>query len=367
MTDLPPETAATDDLALTPRPPKKTHRIGIFAPIALVVLAAAGWSGYWFYTAHQVQAALTTQVDGMIKQGYHVTSDPYNVRGYPYRMYVEFHNLTVIAPSGRGAMFPVLDLEANAYALDKWVASAPSGMTVYRGRSNPGIAGGLDLGKLTVTGTSLRASISHLRDAVPDVRIQGTGLNVIPSDPTHPFTFDKAELFEAYARPNAKAPDSADFLVRLEGSHGVTPGFVGKFSPQKPVDMHIEGTFNQISAFKGVDFATGLKKWKTGGVASQFRCEVKNTDLTLLATSDALAFDAASHMTGHLKIDMSGTFKPLDVLGAAGLISEDNMTLARPLLDMTLATVGPQSFNIDFHDGSAFIGPLKVADAPILP
>ena len=347
-------------------PPKRRHRIGLFGPIILVAVAAIGWSGYWFYIAHQVQTAIKVQQDGLIKQGYQVSSDPYSVRGYPYRMYVEFHNLTIVAPSGRGASLPVLDAEANAYALDKWVMNAPQGMTLFRGHANPGVAGGIDLGKLTVTGKSLRFSASHLRSAVPDIRFQGTGLTVMPSDPTHPFTFQTADLLEAYVRADATQADSADWLVRLEGARGQAPGLVGRFSPDKPLDLHLEGTFSKISAFKGVDFATGLKAWKAGGVASGFRCEIKNADVGLMASSDALGFGADNRLTGKMHVELSGTAAPLNLLAAAGLISEDNMTLAKPLLDMTLG-IGNQKFDIEFKKGGAYIGPLKVSDAPILP
>lgn len=349
------------------KPKSKSHRIGLFGPSIAVVVAALGWTGFWFYTAHTVETALHAQQAGLIKQGYQVSVDPWHVGGFPYRMHVDLRNLTIVAPSGRGFMAPVLEAEANAYALDKWVMAAPQGLTIYRGRTHPGVAGGADLGKLSVTGKSLKASLSGLRNPVQNVAFQGTDLHVVASDPTHPFTFETAELFEAYVRPDAADKDSADWLVRLEGARGLPGGFVGNFSPQKPLDTHMEGTISKISAFRKVDFATGLKAWKSGGVVSGFKCELKNGDLSVMASSNALGFDATSHLTGHMDIDMSGTFKPLDVLAAAGLISQDNMTLAKPLLDMTLATAGPQKMGIDFHDGSAYIGPLKLSDAPILP
>ncbi len=83
--------------------------------------------------------------------------------------------------------------------------------------------------------------------------------------------------------------------------------------------------------------------------------------------SDALAVDANSYLAGHLDVEMSGKFKPLDVLAAAGLLSDENMLLAKPLLDMTFATVGAQKLGLDFNDGKAYVGRLKVSDAPIVP
>jgi len=57
----------------------------------------------------------------------------------------------------------------------------------------------------------------------------------------------------------------------------------------------------------------------------------------------------------------------LDVMSAAGLLSDEKMLLAKPLLGMTFATVGAQKLGFDFKDGKAYIGRLKVSDAPILP
>ncbi len=343
---------------MTDAPVKKHSRAGLFGPFVAVLFVAAGWSAYWVYTAHIVEGALQAQQAGLIQQGYKVSAEPYHVSGYPYRMHVEFKNLSVITPSGRGVTFPVLRADATAYALDKWVFAAPEGLTLSRGD---------DLGTLKISGTSLRASASGLHNPVQKIAIEADEIAVVPSDPSHPFSFDTAKKFEAYLRPNTASGDSADWLVRLTGAHGQPGRFVGNFSPSSPLDIHVEGTLNRMSAFHGVDFASGLKAWKAGGQVSGLKSELKNADLTVMATSDVLTVDAGNRLAGRLDVEMSGKFKPLDVLSAAGLLSEENMTLAKPLLDMTFATVGAQKLKLDFKDGKAYIGHLKVSDAPILP
>ncbi|MEI9906219.1 MAG: DUF2125 domain-containing protein [Asticcacaulis sp.] len=99
------------------------------------VIAFAAWSGYWFYVAHQIEGRIKSHQDALVQQGYQVSFDPYHVGGYPFRMFVQLNNVTVIAPSGRGLASPRLEAEANAYALDKWVLVAPQGLTLYRGPS----------------------------------------------------------------------------------------------------------------------------------------------------------------------------------------------------------------------------------------
>jgi hypothetical protein len=352
-----PDTHAdlTPDL---PQPKRKRGRMGLFGPLLAVVALAAGWSVYWMYAAHNVETTLKAQQDGLVKQGYRVSVAPYQVSGYPFRVSVALRDLSIIAPSGRGVDFQELDVAANAYMITKWVAVAPKGATLHRGG---------DLGTLAVSGSSLRASISGITRPVQNIAIEANDLSLVPSDPAKPFTFDAAKKFEAYVRPNAAATDSADLLVRVAGATGQAKRFVGDFSPGKPLDMHVEATLNKITAFQGKDFATGLKTWKQTGSVTGFKSELKNAELRVMATSDKLTYDIAGKPVGRLNAEMSGTFRPLDVLAAAGLLSSENMTAMAPLLNMTLATVGDQKLAIDFRDGGAYVGPLRVSDAPALP
>ncbi|MBP2158046.1 MULTISPECIES: DUF2125 domain-containing protein [Asticcacaulis] len=350
-----PDTHA--DLPPAP-PPRKRSKIGLFGPALLVVALAAGWSAYWFYVAHNVETTLKAQQEGLVRQGYRVSVAPYQVSGYPFRVSVNLRNLSIIAPSGRGIDFPELDVAANAYMITKWVAVAPKGATLHRGG---------DLGTLAVSGSSLRASLSGITRTVPNIAIEANDLSLVPSNAAKPFTFDSAKKFEAYVRPNAAASNSADVLARVSQAHGQASRFVGDFSPGKPLDMHVEATLNTVTAFQGRDFATGLKAWKQAGSVTAFRSELKNAELTVMATSDKLTYDANGKPVGRLNAEMTGTFRPLDVLAAAGLMSRENMTAMAPLLNMTLATVGAQKLAVDFRDGGAFVGPFRVSEAPDLP
>jgi hypothetical protein len=355
-------------------PKKKLHRIGLFGPGVFLILLALGWSGYWYFVASSVNKTLHAQQEGLIKQGYQVSVDPYRIDGWPYRIHIPLKNLTIVAPSGRGFKVAELEVNADAYDLDRWVMAAPKGLTLYRGRP-----GGIDYGKLDVTAESMKASVSGLRKPVQDMRFSASKVVVTPSDLSHPYIFDTADLFEAYVRPHVATPagasasatidpDSADWLIRLTGAHGQPKGFVGNLSPDKPLTLSTEGTLNHISAFRGKDFASGVTAWKAaGGSATYFKSMLNSGDLTVTAASSGLGLDPQSRLTGHMDIEISDGAKPLDVLASAGLISRDHMTLAKPLLDMTFSALGPHKFGIDFKNGGSYIGPLKVSDAPILP
>ncbi len=341
---------------------KKTARIGVVAPALLVAVAFAAWSGYWFYTADQVQKRLLGEQKTLIAAGYQASIDPFAVTGYPYRMYVDLKHVTIVSPSGKGFSAPEIAAEANAYALTKWVMVAPQGLTLFRGHP-----GGVELGKIAVTGSALRASVSHLDQPVQNISFQGTDLVLTPSDPSHPFVFSHADVFEAYTRPNATQTDAADWLLRVDGARGEAGSMTNDLSPGQPLTLHAEGTLSHSSAFKG-DLSTGLAAWSAaGGQITGLHTLLKAGDLSLETTSPGLTADANARLAGHLNVELSGTYKPVEALAAARLISPENLALAKPLLDMTLSTGGTQKFGFDFKNGGTYIGFLKVSNAPILP
>jgi len=355
---------STDDASLTlpPKPAKKTHRIGIVAPALLVAIAFGLWSGYWFYTADQVQKRLLGEQKTLIAAGYQASIDPFTVTGYPYRMYVDLKNVTVVSPSGKGFAAPEIVAEANAYALTKWVMVAPQGLTLFRGHP-----GGVELGRIAVTGSALRASVSHLDQPVQQIAFQGTDLVLTPSDPSHPFAFTRADVFEFHTRPNPKDPTAVDWELGVDAARGDHGSLAGDINPGQPLKLRTEGTVSHPSALKG-DMSTGLAAWTAvGGQVSGLHLMLTAGDLSLNVSSPALTVDAQSRLAGHLDLELAGTYKPVDVLAATRLISADNLALAEPLLDMTLSTGGTQKFGIDFKNGGSYIGFLKVSNAPILP
>ena len=374
----------TDDLTLpnttqNAKPTKKANRWGLFGPILLLAVVCAAWSGYWFYTAGRIQTQVLQHQKALIAAGYQASFDPIKVTGYPYRMVIDFRRLNIISPTGKGLSASEVRAEANAYALDNWVAEAPQGLTLYRGRTD-----GIDRGKVSVMGTQLKASAFNLSKPIPTVAIEGDDLVLAASDTDYPLPFNTAKTLEFHLRPTVNVADSADVMLNFTGAQGQPKTLAGDFGASKALSLQVEGAVGQVSAIH--DFGASSVWAAKGGQVSAFRlkliqgglaplpagtfttgCQGASTDLNVCASSDLLTPDAAGRVNGKLNIEMVGTFNPIDVLGALNLISPENMTIARPLLNMTLATQGTQKFAVDFHDGGAWIGPLKVSDAPILP
>jgi len=365
--------------------PKRANRFGLYGPFGLLLAAFAVWSGYWFYTARQIETTLRTREAALLQEGYRVSSDPYSVEGYPYRLLINFAHLSVIAPSGRGFSTPNLRVEANAYALDRWTMEAADGLTFYRGHNAT-----MDLGQVTISASDLRASLSGINKPIYRIDISGTDLALTSSNLNHPFPFSSAKSIEAHLRPTSDVADSADLMLNLAGARGPANSFFGKLSGDKTNALQVEGTLSQASAFSDGNLAKDVDTWKAqGGQMSRFRAKLVQgtlseplakvfsedcrsnaasaSQLNMCAEGDALTLDDRKRLNGRLKIQISGTFDPIDALAATGLISQDNMTLAKPLLDMTLALSKTEAFDIDFKNGGSYIGPLKVSDAPTVP
>ncbi|WAC49903.1 DUF2125 domain-containing protein [Asticcacaulis sp. SL142] len=351
----------TDDTLTAAETPKKAPtKWGLAWPFLIVLIALGLWSAYWIYMARQVESNLTAHREALIRAGYHVQYDPVSVRGYPFRMFMEFKKVEVVAPSGKGFAAPVIAAEANAYALDKWVMVAEKGLTLLRGRHE-----GLDLGQVTVTGDALRASVSGLSKPIYDLAIEGLNPVFVSSDPARPFALNGAERFEAYLRPNAKTADMADILVRLTGAKGDPLSLAGKIGQTKPFTLHWEASVNHLSQFKGVDWGQSVETWqKGGGALSGLKSSLKIEELNLFLESDLMSVDSNRRLNGQLKLEISGSGDPFGFLLSTGLIDAKYEPLARPLVGVRIVADKPVVMNFEFRDGGTYTGPLKVSDAP---
>jgi hypothetical protein len=354
----PEVTASTSE---TPKP-KRPSRWGLFAPFIIFLVILAGWSGYWFYTAHQLETRIEAQKQALIKQGYHVGHEPLKVRGYPFRMYLKIEKFQLIAPTGKGFGAERIEAEANAYALDKWIMVAPKGITLYRGR----VAGG-DIGTVKITGDGLRASISGFLKPVQNIAIEGLNPVFVPSDPAFPFALNSAQRFEAYLRPTKDVSDSADVLLRITGAKGPPQTIIGRLGQDKAFDLHIEGEITPLSKFKGADFDQALAAWRLGGgVMKKVKTSLTIDELQLFAQSEALKVDDRLALIGHVDLEIKGNGDPVGFLLNAGLIEPKYRLLATPFVGTKMSADKPIKLGLDFRDGGTYMGALKLSDAPAL-
>lgn len=350
---------------LTPaeKPKKKPSRWGLFAPLLIFLVLLAGWTGYWFYVASQLENRIALTRQNLIDAGYHVGYSPLHVQGYPFRMFIALDKFEAIAPTGKGFAAPRLEAEASAFVLDKWVFVATEGLTYYRGRRETPDLGAIDLGEVRITGDALRASVSDWTKPIQTIAVEGLNPVFTVSKAEFPFLLQSAQRFEAYLRPNTAAVDNADFLWRVTGAKGHPESLIGRMGPNKTFDLHLEGTVGQAAKFK----EGRLTAWRDGGgVMTGVKTSLHIGDLEIFGQSDAMRVDPNLALQGPLEVEIKGSGDPVTFLLGAGLIAPEYEPLARPFVGTTMTADKPVKLKFDFRDGGTYVGPLKVSDAPVV-
>lgn len=348
MTDTPPEAA---------KPKKKHSRLGLFLPIGLFLIVALGWSGYWFFTAHQIETRLAEQSKALTSKGYQVAHAPFSVQGYPFRMFIELKDVQLIAPNGKGVTVPALEAEASAFALDKWMFVATNGLTLHRGKVDQ-----TELGQVAVTGDALRVSVSGWTQPLQTIGLEGLNATFTPSKPEYPFVLQTAQRLEARMTPTKDGVDTVDFIWRASGAQAHPQSLLGRLGQGKNFDMAFQGQMAQASKFRG-----DLNGWReTGGAVRQVQASLHVGELEVFGRSEALLLDSNLALSGPLGLEVKGSGDPFAFLLGAGLISPEYEPLARAFVGTTMTADKPVKLDFVFRDGGAYVGPLRVAAAPVI-
>ncbi|MFT3996148.1 MAG: DUF2125 domain-containing protein [Asticcacaulis sp.] len=351
----------TDAITDIAKPKKKPSRWGLFGPVIVLLIVVAGWSGYWFYVAHQIESRMTVQRQLLISNGYHVAWSPLHVKGWPFRMFVELKDVQLVAPNGKGLAMAKLEAEASAFALDKWMFVAKDDLTLYRGRLAT-TTGTIDLGEVKVTGEALRASVSGWTQPLQTIGLEGLNTTFTPSKPEFPFALQSAQRLEARVVPAKGAVDTVDFIWRTSGAQGHPQSLLGRLGQGGSFDLALQGQMAQASKFRG-DF----NDWRlAGGSVRQVQASLHVGGLEVFSRSDALTLSPDLSLNGPLSVEIKGSGDPFGFLLGAGLIAPEYEPLARPFVGTTLTADKPVKLDFVFRDGGAYVGPLRVSNAPVV-
>lgn len=340
------------------KPKNKHSRLGLFLPIGLFLIAALLWSGYWFYTAHQIETRLAEQAKTLTSKGYQVAHAPFRVEGYPFRMFLQLKDVRLIAPNGKGLAVPALEAEASMIDLDKWMFVAKTGLTLYRGKGSDQS----DLGQVAVTGDALRVSVSGWTQPSQTIGLEGLNATFTPSKPERPFILQSAKHFEGRLSPNISAVDTLIFSWDMSGAQAHPQTLLGRLGQGQNFNLRFQGQMAQASKFRG-----DLNGWReAGGAVRQVQASLHVGDLEVFGRSEALLLDPNLALSGPLGLEVKGTGDPFAFLLGAGLISAEYEPLARAFVGTKMTADKPVKLDFVFRDGGAYVGPLRVAAAPVI-
>jgi hypothetical protein len=349
---------------MTELPTKRHSRAGLYAPFVIVVIALAGWTGWWFYLTRQIDKGLEAQAVTMRQGGWDVRYAEKQILGWPFRANVKLTQVTIAAPSGHAISAPELNAEANAYQPTKWVIVAPEGLTLTRAGK----------GKVAVTGDAIRMSASGIDQRWPNLALELVNPVFTAQADGEPFPIARAARIEFYSRPHLEgstAPsDDIDVMFRLVDGQGRRDGPVEGFAQDGQLTTQLEATIGRADLLKVGDAAGVFSQWtKGGGTFRNVRGDLQAGDSRATLSSEVLKADANGRLMGQVALQSQ---KPLPALsgllesrqgsvnriGAAGAAAAAGAAGAAGREDMALTLV--------FRDGRTWLGPFPLAPAPKL-
>ncbi len=254
-----------------------------------------------------------------------------HVGGYPFRLDFDFAGLALKDPSGWAVSLPTMKSEAYVFAPTHWLFAAPDGLTFTRPAA----------GAVTVTARLLRASASGWDKHPPTLAVEGDDLTFTPAAGAKPFWLDRARLAQLEIRPGPD--DQGASYLGVEDGVADPAGGIGQLAAGKPVTLVAETTFTHASALAGPGWRASVLDWAhAGGALSVERLTLAAGDVTVGSQQGTLTAADDGALRGRL-----------------------DATLAQPPGRVANLPAAPsQTLALTFHDGSTWLGPVKLGPAP---
>lgn len=273
-------------------------------PWLLALLLVAGLSGGWWWLRIQAEQQLIAAARQARADGYEVVWQDVKFGGFPFRLDVQFTNLSLGDGSGWRLKAPSLHTEAYVYRLDHWVAVAPQGVMLTRPE------GGL----VRITGEALRLSLSDLRAHPPRITIEGANLRFDPGPGAKPYLLSSARKLDLALR--AGPNDQAAFLFHAEGARLNLEGLAGRVASQGEGTIDWTLVFSKASAIHGRDWAQAVQSWSdAGGVLTVDSASLQVGQARLEGSKGRLSVGP----DGRLRGELPASLKAVD--GSGGLIN----------------------------------------------
>jgi hypothetical protein len=353
---------------MTVTPPIRHSRKGLYTPLLIALVALAGWTGWWFYLTHRIEAGIEARAVEMRAGGWDIGHGRITTTGWPFRTRIAIAYPTVTAPDGHAISAPSLIAEANTYNPDKWVIIAPDGLVLTRPA----------MGKVAVRGDALRMSLSHLRARFPDLRIQ-LDQPVFTSHPgAAPFPILRAGQLQIEARPHMTggadgtdagvATGAVDVLFRLTDARARPDGMLNGLAVDGPVGGWIETTIEGADHLRGRTLIGDLATWaRGGGRFTAVRGELKAGVSTATVSSDALIAGPDGRLQGTVALTADKPLPALAGLARSGVAGVDRTAATGAAAATALSgDTSAVSLPLVFRDGRTWLGPFALAPAPKL-
>jgi hypothetical protein len=391
---------------ITPAP-RRRPLWRLFIMPALLVVAAIGWSVFWFYAASEVGVRADAWRAREAKSGRVYECGKRSVAGYPFRLEVSCEDASVAlvsqtagAPSAFTARLSEIMVIAQIYQPNLLIADFKAPATIADRGEPPSMKVNWTVGRSSITGlpnNPQRASIVFDNPAIDringpvqtplakagHVELHGRIADGSPQD--HPVIETVLQIAGGTIQevhPLLAAPFDADVQTRLSGLKDFSPKpWPERFREIQAAGGHVEVVRSRIQQGEMIAVAAGtLGLNASGRIEGELQMTVAGIEKVIPALGiEKMLEEGVPQATldkvapGVKSQDLNNLFGALDkAIPGLGKVVKQNANAGVAAGINSLGTAAElegkkaRAFPLRFVDGVVYFGPLKVAQIPPL-
>jgi hypothetical protein len=395
-----------DMTPMTPAP-RRRPLWRLFIMPALLVVAAIGWSAFWFYAASEVGVRADAWRAREAKSGRVYDCGKRSVAGYPFRLEVSCEDASVSlvsqtagAPSAFTARLSEIMVIAQIYQPNLLIADFKAPATIADRGQPPSMKVNWTTGRSSITGlpnNPQRASIVFDNPAIDrvngpvqtplakaaHVELHGRIADGSPQD--HPVIETVLQIAGGTIQevhPLLAAPFDADVQTKLTGLKDFSPKpWPERFREIQAAGGHVEIVRSRIQQGDMIAVATGTLSLNANGrIDGELQMTVAGIEKVIPALGiEKMLEEGVPQATldrvapGVKSQDLNNLFGALDkAIPGLGKVVKQNANVGVVAGINSLGTAAElegkkaRAFPLRFVDGAVFFGPIKVAQLPPL-
>jgi hypothetical protein len=325
--------------------------------LAIVTVAALGWTGWWWFIASAKENAIENWLAGRRADGWVAEASAIEVKGFPYRVDTTLRELELANPdAGWAWSAPTFQFLTLAYEPNHIIAIWPQTQTIATPFGATGIRSENLMGSIVVE-PNLRLALD--RSAI---EIEGLTLD-LPGDDVISMT---------HAQFNTRQSDDIPFAHEIAFSVdalGLPKDWLGGASRAGLAPVIDTGRIDAVATFD--------RPWDRPAIEGEppalLSLEIRDVtlawgELNLRGRGDLVA-DAEGYAAGSLEVRARNWKQMLTVAEQSGALSSGVASAIRGGLGL-IASLGGDANSLDapleFEGGRMFLGPIPIGRAPRL-
>jgi hypothetical protein len=337
---------------------RKPRRLGLYAPFAALILAAAAWSLGWLWARDRLFQDMDAAAGAFGQAGYRIDWSGRAVSGYPFRL-----DLTITGPrlretSGWGLAAPTLKAESFfLFGEGHWVIVAPAGVTLTRRVGGP----------VHIGARVLRASLSEASAHPPRLSAEGLDLAFAAAPGAAPFELVRADELHLHARSGPD--DQGAFYLEIDRATTQGAGPLAQVAAGAPVTLIADAIYSHARALSndagaGPGLAGALASWSdAAGELAVRRLTLAAGPAGAEARSGTLAIGADGRLRGALALSLKSAPRLVTAMAGRGPLAGE---ASRAALAVVAAhdQGGVAAVTLHFQAGQTTLGPVAIGPAP---